>query len=313
MRELYDDSTIRLCASGTGNRYDFTHSAGVTDLLKSFFFCFHRGGQLPESPEAQTIVDGLKKLIENRSIVSVTAVGGRYASKSIPGCTKEFKALCHPVQRIYRHAKAIVIEFTTNSSVVVNLGMTGKFSLGKEKHAAVEFVCDDSSNGQKFYFVDQRRFGTVKVVPTENLSKVLPRIGWDALSEEVDVDRVSTNMARNGTIGSAMLDNRIFSGIGNYLRAEILYAAKISPWRKCSSLAREELSRICEESRRICLLSYELGGNTIENFVDLSGSSGKYFEKLKVYRKRRDPDGNEVVAEATPEGRTIHWVPAVQS
>jgi DNA-formamidopyrimidine glycosylase len=271
---------------------------------------------MPEGPEVSTIVDGLNRLTKDRWITSIVAIGGRYDKKAIPGLTDEFLKSSHPISSIRRHGKAVVFELMSGKSVVVTLGMTGKFSLTKEKHTAVEFTYGDAVDKLKFYFVDQRRFGTVRIIDSKDVAKILPKLGWDALSEEIDIPRVTKsirNLKKGTPIGSALLDGQTFSGIGNYLRAEILYSAKISPWRKCEDLSDEDIARICESSRRISLRSYELGGNTIENYAALDGGTGKFFDELKVYAKRKDPDGNEVIAEKTPEGRTIHWVPTAQS
>lgn len=248
--------------------------------------------------------------------MSVVPVGGRYEKKAIPGLADEFIQSSHPISDVRRHGKAVIFELATRKSVVVTLGMTGKFSLTKEKHSAVEFTYGDAAESKKFYFVDQRRFGTVRIVNTQDLEKILPKLGWDALSEELDVSRVAEDirsLKKGAVIGSVLLDSGVFSGIGNYLRAEILYACGISPWKKCEDLSDDDIEKLCAHSRRISLRSYELGGNTIENYVNLTGGTGKFFDELKVYGKRKDPDGNEVIAEKTPEGRTIHWCPAVQA
>lgn len=276
---------------------------------------------MPEGPESQVLVNGLKKLTQDRWITSVHSVGGRYVYKKIPGMTQGFVESRHLVENIRRHGKAIVFDLSTHDHIVVTLGMTGKFSLVKEKHAAVRFeygdvnLCAGGTEGKDFYFVDQRRFGTVRIIPSDKLESTLPKMGWDALDDELDVQRVDFDLRdlKKGTvIGSALLNGSVFSGIGNYLRAEILYEAGVSPWKACSDLSEQNVEDICKQARKISRRSFLLGGNTIENFVDLEGGSGKFFEELKVYGKRKDPDGNEVLAEKTPEGRTIHWVPNVQ-
>jgi len=228
----------------------------------------------------------------------VTAVGGRYVHKKIPGKTQEFVDSHHPIENIRRHGKAIVFDLATHDHIVVTLGMTGKFSLAEEKHASVRFEYGGITGRENFYFVDQRRFGTVRIIPSDKLESTLPKMGWDALDDELDVQRVDFDLRdlKNGTvIGSALL-----------------YEAKVSPWKACSDLSEKNVEDICVQARKISRRSFALGGNTIKNFVDLEGGSGRFFEELKVYGKRKDPDGNEVLAEKTPEGRTIHWVPATQ-
>lgn len=270
---------------------------------------------MPEGPEAQTLTDALNQTTTGFFLAEVSPIGGRYLKKNIPGLGEKFSKSENLVVGIRRHGKAIVFDLSSKDHVVVTLGMTGKFSRVREKHAAVEFVFQNENEKFSLFFVDQRRFGTVRIIPAEKLQDALPNLGWDALAEEVDVQKVRNSVSKkkqNSVIGSLMMDNSIFSGIGNYLRAEILYQSRVSPWKKFSELSSSELETLCTNARTICLRSYSLGDNTIENFSSIDTGPGKFYEELKVYGKKIDPDGHEVVTEQTPEGRTIHWCPAVQ-
>jgi formamidopyrimidine-DNA glycosylase len=268
---------------------------------------------MPEGPEVQIMVDGLNDLIKGKQLVKMEVLGGRYQNQPISGLTHGFSTGDHPVEGVRRHGKAILIDLHTRNTIVVTLGMTGKFSLDRQKHAAIQFDYRDEEEIKSFYFVDQRRFGTVRIIANANLYKILPKVGWDPLKDPVQLDYVAEALEDNTRpIGQVLMDAGVFSGVGNYLRAEILYASRISPWRPCEKLTSKELVELCSNARRICLRSYELGGNTIENFSSLNGGTGKFFEEIKVYGKKTDPEGNPVVSEKTPEGRTIHWVPNVQ-
>ena len=58
--------------------------------------------------------------------------------------------------------------------------------------------------------------------------------------------------------------------------------------------------------------SFESGGATIRTYKDFNGESGEYGNRFIVYNQKQDPLGNPVIKEKTKDGRTTHWVPAVQ-
>ena len=108
------------------------------------------------------------------------------------------------------------------------------------------------------------------------------------------------------------MDQSIIAGVGNYLKAEILYASKISPHRICESLTDKDIFRICANTNRIMRISYESGGATILTYKDEDGKPGTFSRRFMVYNQASDPLGNQVVRETTKDKRTTHWVPSIQ-
>jgi formamidopyrimidine-DNA glycosylase len=108
------------------------------------------------------------------------------------------------------------------------------------------------------------------------------------------------------------MDQRVLAGIGNYLKAEVLYHSRVSPWRKVKDLADEEVVDLHDNAVRLINLSYNMGGATIQNYRQPDDSGGLYSRRFAVYGQEADPHGNAVIREKTPEGRTTHWVPELQ-
>ena len=95
----------------------------------------------------------------------------------------------------------------------------------------------------------------------------LPRLGPDVLPYEGPFD-ADAFMARldaepERAIGAALLDQTVAAGLGNYLRAEILWHCRIDPFRAVGALEREERSCLAAEVPRISRLAYETGGRTV--------------------------------------------------
>jgi len=165
-------------------------------------------------------------------------------------------------------------------------------------------------------FADTRCFGGLALV--DKLKEQGVDLLERALSREISqtewVRIFSRHPLQKKQICQVLLDQDTIAGIGNYLKAEILYEAGIAPGRLVSSLSSEDLEALREAAHRVILESYRAGGLTIENFQAPDGKQGVF--EVKVYGQKTDPDGRDVVTwgakEGLKDGRTTHWVPDLQ-
>ncbi len=109
------------------------------------------------------------------------------------------------------------------------------------------------------------------------------------------------------------MDQKIISGVGNYIKSEALYRAGISPHHAVSEISQQKLEDLCVWIKAICKRSYEQGGATLSTYTDMDNNPGNFVFSFFVYRKETDPLGNAVIHEVTPDGRMTHWVPEIQS
>ena len=77
------------------------------------------------------------------------------------------------------------------------------------------------------------------------------------------VARLHSAPHQHRTIGAALLDQTIVAGIGNYLRAEILFACRLDPWRRVSELSADELACLCRTLPAIVRRAYDTAGTTV--------------------------------------------------
>ena len=168
---------------------------------------------------------------------------------------------------------------------------------GKQCH--IEF---DTSKGI-FYMDDLRNFGTLSVLDEESLKKQLNSIGPDLLNEEVKYDEFYEKLKKNpkNKIGEFLINQKYFSGAGNYVRCEALYEAKISPFRLNKDLKDDEIKEIFKCTRNILKKA----------FLCLK-DDGKHIVK-KVYKKSYTPKKEEVIRDKLEKTRNIYWVPSVQT
>lgn len=191
--------------------------------------------------------------------------------------------------------------------------MSGQFSPQAGKHPCMEMKFRD---GSAIYFNDPRHFGTIKTTTNRlDLTDKLSALGWDPLQDPLSEwkDRIQRALHTDKPIGQVLMDQGVFAGVGNYLRSESLYAVKMSPWRPSKDLTPDELEGLCQAIKTVMQDSYNHQGATILTYRDAYGAEGKYSGLFKCYGQKKDPLGNPIIKEPTPDGRTMHWCPSVQT
>lgn len=265
---------------------------------------------MPEAPECKIIGEGLAKFCSGKSLTSVTPLSGRYHKSQIP----DLNLMQFPAKIIGAGVKGklIFVIFDNDMFLLSTLGMTGSWTEKLTKHSRVLF---DFSDGSKMFFNDVRNFGTLKFIKgRKSFLKKLDSLGPDMLSEQVSDELFCQTLDKkpHWTIAKAIMDQSVISGVGNYIKAEALYHAKISPKRLVGSLTTLELQTLKKSIQHILNLSYSLGGASIKNYFGFDNEKGTMTQHLQVYGKKVDPLGNPVTKELTDDGRTTHWVQKVQ-
>jgi formamidopyrimidine-DNA glycosylase len=266
---------------------------------------------MPEGVEVKLCAELIRPLVVGKTTASFH-MGGRYQS-SDPEGLREF-ADKSKVLDVQTKGKFMYWSFENDWYMYCTFGMSGQWSPKKGKHPALGIEFTD---GSEIYFNDPRHFGTIKFVKGQaNLKKKLAELGWDPLADgnrDIHLLWVQSKLKFcSKTIGEMLMNQSIYAGVGNYIRAEALYASKISPWRSASSLTEEEVYSLCDSIVSVMQDSYAHQGATIQTYATPYGEEGKYSTCFKVYGQKQDPLGNSIIKEATPDGRTIHWCPTIQ-
>ena len=258
---------------------------------------------MPELPEVETVKRGLSKLIIGRKIVGVKSDN----LKSFPNALNDVNnflvnALIIDVRR---RAKVLLIDLSTNYTLVTHLKMTGqmvfvgtkeRFAAGHPNDSLVGKLPDkstrvtfDFSDGSHLYFNDQRKFGWVRLIPTLEVPNIdfMKRVGPEPLEADFTVEQfISQFKKRSGTsIKAAILDQSVIAGVGNIYADESLWGAKIHPARKVSSISDIEFAELYKEVRFVMNLSIEKGGSTNRNYVNAEGKKGSYMDFARVFRR----------------------------
>jgi formamidopyrimidine-DNA glycosylase len=265
---------------------------------------------MPEGPECKRVSDGLLESTKNKTLIKIEILGGRFLKKSPVG----LDTLNLPSKVIGGGVKGkfIWLELANEMTLWITLGMSGFWSRLKIPHAHLSLILDD---GTILYFIDQRRFGTFKIAHKAELDKKLKTLGIDPLNDPLSTVADMVEQLRrvpNKTIVEALMDQRLFAGIGNYIKCEMLYRARVNPLALVKDLTGSEIALLWSYCKFIMEASYSQGGASIRNYQDVNSKKGEYTFSFEVYAQKTDSFGNTVERFETPDGRTTHWVPAIQ-
>ena len=90
-------------------------------------------------------------------------------------------------------------------------------------------------------------------------ARAIRRLGPDILAEEPDLDRMLANLRREPgrEVGDALLDQRLVAGIGNKWKAEALWQARLSPWRRLGETTDDQVRAALEAAATMMRRSLE--------------------------------------------------------
>jgi len=306
---------------------------------------------MPEGPEVCITAQYLKTKLKGRQITKLEILSGRYSHSKLPGLEHLNKA--YTVKDVSSKGKLLWFSMVDSNNVYLYLishfGLTGGWSFHRSNSDRIKLLVKNIKNNKTYnlYYSDDRNFGQLSLTKNiDDLTTKTNSLAPDFLKTPftsaqfntqiktfLSKSKKRTDMILGKVLMNQNISNGLGSGIGNYLMPEILYDAKLSPFRKMGSLTDVEIDRLGISIKRIIKLSYY--NNTtgymsnFESFAEthkLGIISGKYPDyhkdikfkptdvfEFKVYRQKKDKLGNKVEQDKTiNEGRTTYWVPSVQ-
>lgn len=276
---------------------------------------------MPELPEVETIVRGLRTVLPGHTIVSVRL--GKTDFMEDPVALGELL----PGQRIEaveRMGKFIRLALSPGPAaksperqidLIVHLGMTGWLGVRRPEdpvapHTHAFFELED---GRELRYTDIRRFGQMLVVGGDQMGAFGKRLGKEPL--ETSAGEFNQRLAgRRARIKALLLDQRVFRGIGNIYADESLWQARIHPARLAASLRPSELERLRKAIRRVLQRAIEDRGSSISNFVDAEGQPGAYQQRHRAYDREGKPcfRCRRKIRRAIVAGRSSYFCPRCQ-
>ncbi len=243
---------------------------------------------MPELPEVETVVRGLREPLVGRTIQTVSYDRASVIHAPSP---EQFIARIQgqTVQAITRRAKYILCQLD-HDILAIHLKMTGRLYVSgavvdEDRWVRLRFGLD---NGQELRFSDARRFGKAFLIT--DISDIAPDLGPEPLTDDFTLDVLRARLAgRHRAIKALLLDQSFIAGVGNIYADEALHRAGIHPLRHADSLTDAETARLYETVRAALNDGIDYEGASINWYRKPDGSEGESQDHFYAYGRDGKP------------------------
>ncbi len=245
---------------------------------------------MPELPEVETVVRGLREPLVGRRIDSVwyerekviQLPSAELFSARIKGQT---------VKAINRRAKYILCELD-HDILAVHLKMTGRLFVAAPENQPPEDrwvrLRLGLDNGEELCFSDARRFGRVYLAGT--VAEITPMLGPEPLEDAFTPSVLKQQLeGRSKQIKALLLDQSFVAGVGNIYADEALHRAGIHPQRASDSLKTSEIKRLHGTIRAVLNEGIEHQGASVNWYRKPDGTKGESQDHFYVYDREGEP------------------------
>jgi len=298
---------------------------------------------MPELPEVETVMRGLRAVLEGRRIARAETTRPDMRWPFPEGLARRLAGA--RVTGFRRRGKYILARLDSAESLLIHLGMSGRL-VARPKDAppvprlgpqgvhsdarghnlppdAHEHLVMETDDGTRIGFVDPRRFGCVDLMPTaeEDKHRLLRDLGPEPLEEGFTAEALSAALAGKRTpIKAALLDQGVVAGLGNIYVAEALFRAGISPRRLAHTVQGRRAARLVPAIRAVLEEAIGAGGSSLRDYVRADGEIGRFQDRFAVYDREGQPcplcpgpeSGCRGVQRMVQSGRSTFWCARTQ-
>ena len=211
---------------------------------------------MPELPEVETVMRGLRTRLEGRRIAHAEIRRPDLRWPIPPGMRRALEG-----QR------------------VLGFRRRGKYILMR-------------LDGGMSALTDPRRFGALDLVPTEDEDRhrLLAGLGPEPLEDGFTGPTLETSLRGKRTpLKAALLDQTVVAGLGNIYVCEALFRARLSPRRLAGTIGPARASRLVASIRTTLADAVAAGGSSLRDYVQTDGELGWFQHSWKVYGRAGAP------------------------
>ncbi|MDR1861551.1 MAG: bifunctional DNA-formamidopyrimidine glycosylase/DNA-(apurinic or apyrimidinic site) lyase [Candidatus Ancillula sp.] len=266
---------------------------------------------MPEMPEVETIRRGLSSRLRGQILERVEVLNAKSVQFGVggEGATSKFPT-GQKVEGLRRFGKLLAVDFESVTAVF-HLKMTGQlvyrgeseFGGGHPSDSLIGALPDKSTRvilgfaDGDLYFNDQRKFGFVKFLPTNEVENIPfvralgPEPSSDAELDDMDFQRFLLRARRHKklSVKAVLLDQRVVAGIGNIYADEALWMTMLHPATPTQLVTDEQLLALSRNAAKVMQTSLDHGGSTARNYVNADGQRGAYLDFANVYGRSGQP------------------------
>jgi formamidopyrimidine-DNA glycosylase len=260
---------------------------------------------MPELPEVETVRRGLEPVLAGARLARVEARRPDLRFPLPEGFVQRLTGA--RIERLDRRAKYLLAPLDRDETLVMHLGMSGRFEITgaaaaasrpgnfalaqppDPKHAHIVF---ETEAGARVTFYDPRRFGYMDLIETAALPlhPWFVGLGPEPLGCGFDAAYLAAALAgRRAPIKAALLDQRLVAGLGNIYVCEALHRAGLAPERAAGSIPRRKVAALVQAVRAVLAEAIEAGGSTLRDYASADGELGYFQHSFAVYGREGEP------------------------
>jgi len=283
--------------------------------------------EMPELPEVETVVRGLRLVLPGRRITGVRLSAKTDFIDDPASLERELPGT--RVTGIERFGKFMVIGLDREGgleregrgkddekiALLMHLGMTGQIVVTPAEapvppHTHFFLALDD---GRELRYTDIRRFGRIRILLDGEREALIGRLGLDPL-EMSEKDFRQTITSRSAQIKALLMDQRVLRGMGNIYTDESLWRAKVHPRRLGTKLSEREVKALYKAIRGVLTEAIRSRGSSVSDYVDSDGQRGEFQLRHRVYQRegKKCLRCGGVIRRAIVAGRSSFFCPRCQ-
>ncbi|MDB5689432.1 MAG: formamidopyrimidine/5-formyluracil/5-hydroxymethyluracil glycosylase [Sphingomonas bacterium] len=270
---------------------------------------------MPELPEVETTVRGLRPVLEGERL---TLVEPRRADlrRAMPVDLRQ-RLTGATVTTLGRRAKYGLIATDRGDTLIFHLGMSGRWRVDPDEIGKHDHLVLETAAGRRLALNDARRFGSLDLIPTAGIDDhpAFRALGPEPLGPELTTAHLAAAFAgRTAGIKVLLLDQRIVAGLGNIYVCEALNLAGIAPTRAAGRISRARLGLLVTAICNVLHAAIEAGGSTLRDYARPDGELGYFSKQFRVYGREGQacPCGGGIVGRRVDGGRSTFYCPACQ-
>lgn len=298
---------------------------------------------MPELPEVETVRCGLLPAMEGRIITQAQVNRSDLRWPFPPRMAERLTGA--RVLKLRRRSKYILADLSTDETLLIHLGMSGRMLISPPPHAGEgqgegvapgrstlgdwhhhhpapekhDHVVLDMEDGTRITFNDARRFGAMDLMPTATAEThpLLAQLGPEPLGNAFSGPYLAARLKdRNTPIKSALLDQHIVAGLGNIYVCETLYRARIHPARKAGRISETRAAALVPLIRDLLSEAITAGGSSLRDYRQADGELGYFQHSFQVYGREGQPcltpGCTSTIRRIVQSGRSSYYCPTCQ-
>ncbi len=274
---------------------------------------------MPELPEVEIVTRRLRQLVGGRTIIKAQLIRAGLAPENSP---RQFRLWLKGarVEEVTRRGKHILVHLSNGRTLITHLRMTGRYIYLDHvaEHTPHTHAVLWLDNDKKLLFDDQRHFGLMMVVRTNELDRVkhLSKLAPEPFSQEFSPDYLRDALKRSRQqIKLALLDQTKVVGLGNIYASEALHRAKINPRLAAHKLSKPRVESLRQEIIAVLTEAIANDGEFDRETGDLDASYGRYDAVARVYEREGLPclTCAALIRRFTQGARSTYYCPRCQN